>query len=193
MYNCNGCEREDDPNGSTKLHMDLTDAVNIMLWAGKCSDGTNGFALWHIFSAEMSDIVRQFLQEEGLVEAGDLIHSQNIYINRAMRQRLYAKYGIRPAEIYQRPGEAVFIPAGCAHQVRPLLLPRASSSLINFRFRLPTDRTQSRLRVISFPYKIFIGLGGLYLSFDVIAWLSKVTIRYHFMTHCIVHMHPFLC
>jgi hypothetical protein len=108
--------------------MDLTDAVNIMIWAGKCSDGSPGYALWHIFPAEVADILRRFLREEGLSEAGgDLIHTQKIYVNSSMLGRLYEKHGVRPYIIYQRPGEAVFIPAGCAHQVRcRLCLPERS-------------------------------------------------------------------
>jgi hypothetical protein len=117
MYNCKGCMLADDPNGSTKLHMDLTDAVNIMIWAGDCSDGTPGYALWHIFPAAVSHILRQFLVEEGFKRFGDVIHSQEIYVNDAMLGRLYDKHNIRPHVICQRQGEAVFIPAGGAHQV----------------------------------------------------------------------------
>ena len=35
-----------------------------------------------------------------------------------MHERIYKKYGVRPCVVHQRPGEAVFIPAGWAHQVR---------------------------------------------------------------------------
>jgi JmjC domain, hydroxylase len=118
MYNSNGCAVEDDHNGSTKLHMDLTDAVNIMLWAGLCSDGSPGYALWHLYPPQVANILRQFFREEGFDEkAGDFIHGQRIYVNFAMQQRLYEKYGVKPYVIRQRPGEAVFIPAGWAHQV----------------------------------------------------------------------------
>ncbi|KAJ7853152.1 hypothetical protein B0H14DRAFT_3136940 [Mycena olivaceomarginata] len=34
-----------------------------------------------------------------------------------LRRRLWAKYGVQSYRVYQRPGEAIFIPAGCAHQV----------------------------------------------------------------------------
>ncbi|KAJ7802811.1 hypothetical protein B0H14DRAFT_3154810 [Mycena olivaceomarginata] len=33
------------------------------------------------------------------------------------RRRLWAKYGVQSYRVYQRAGEAIFIPAGCAHQV----------------------------------------------------------------------------
>ena len=119
MYNSNGCRAEDDHSGSTKLHMDLTDAVNVMLWAGLCYDGSPGYALWHLYPPLMVIILRQFFREEGLNQgAGDFIHSQRIYVTSAMHERIYKKYDMKPYVIHQRPGEAVFIPAGWAHQVR---------------------------------------------------------------------------
>jgi hypothetical protein len=117
MYNANGSERYDDRYGSTNLHMDLTDAVNIMVWTAKCSDGNSGYALWHIFPAAVSDILRKFLREECFDGVGDPIHSQSIYVNPVMLQRLSERYNVEPYVIHQRQSEAVFIPAGCAHQV----------------------------------------------------------------------------
>jgi hypothetical protein len=118
MYNANGTEREDDAYGSTNLHMDLTDVVNIMVWAAACSDGSPGYALWHIFPPWASNIIQQFLWEEGFRGPGDSIHSQGFYLNDARRDRLAAKYNIHPYTIRQYKNEAVFIPAKCAHQVR---------------------------------------------------------------------------
>jgi len=119
MYNSKGCGPGDDYNGSTKLHMDLTDAVNIMLWAGLCHDGSPGYALWHLYPPGMANILRLFFRGEGFDEgAGDFIHSQRIYVTPPMHERIYEKYGVKPTVVRQRPGEAVFIPAGWAHQVR---------------------------------------------------------------------------
>jgi hypothetical protein len=118
MYNANGGESVDDIYGSTKLHMDLTDAVNIMVWAANCRDGSPGYALWHIFPPEAAEILRCFFQEEGfVVGSGDLIHLQNIYVHDGMLKRLADKYNIRPYTIRQYTNQAVFIPAGCPHQV----------------------------------------------------------------------------
>jgi hypothetical protein len=101
--------------------MDITDAVNLMLWAADSSDGKAGYALWHIFPASASSILRKFLMEEqGAMGSGDLIHSQAVYLTPDMLQRLNNGYGIRPYTIYQYQGEAVYIPAYCAHQVRHL-------------------------------------------------------------------------
>jgi lysine-specific demethylase 3 len=105
--------------GSTRLHKDLTDAVNIMLWAATPAGGIPGSALWHIFPAAVSHVLSKFLREQGFVDPGDPIHSQIIYMTPAMLELLFQQYGIRPWTITQRPDEAVYIPAGCPHQVRP--------------------------------------------------------------------------
>jgi hypothetical protein len=116
MYNCTGTDNVDNPYGSTKLHKDITDAINIMVWA-QCSDGKPGYALWRLFPPWVSHILQLFLREEGFVESGDLIHSQCVYFDETMLEHLAIRHGVRPYTIYQHPGEAVFIPAGWAHQV----------------------------------------------------------------------------
>jgi hypothetical protein len=117
MYNAYGSVQDDRHNGSTKLHMDLTDAVNIMIWAAE-NHGEPGYAVWHIFPAVTSSTLRTFLRDDvGITGPGDPIHSQTIYMTPAMLERLFVKHAIRPYTIRQRPGEAVFIPAGCPHQV----------------------------------------------------------------------------
>ncbi|KAG8766760.1 hypothetical protein FRC16_007579, partial [Serendipita sp. 398] len=47
----------------------------------------------------------------------DPIHSQHFYLTPPLRKKLFDKYGVKSWRIYQKPGDAVFIPAGCAHQV----------------------------------------------------------------------------
>jgi lysine-specific demethylase 3 len=110
--------QDDHHHGSTKLHKDLTDAVNIMLWASMLAGGVPGSALWHIFPASASHIICRFLREQGFMGPGDPIHSQQVYFTPTMLELLFKQYGIQPWKIIQRPGEAVYIPAGCAHQVR---------------------------------------------------------------------------
>ncbi|KZP03476.1 hypothetical protein FIBSPDRAFT_691872, partial [Athelia psychrophila] len=81
-------------------------------------DGSNGYALWHIFTAEDTLVLRQFLQDEDIYhEAGDPIHSQSIFLTQELLEHLDRKRGIQPYAIKQYMGDAVFIPAGCAHQV----------------------------------------------------------------------------
>jgi hypothetical protein len=104
--------------GSTKLHMDLTDAYNINLWATSTQTNDLGYALWHLFLASDAPLLRKFLIEEcGFTGSGDPIHAQYIYLTPDLLQRLFKKYGVLPYTIHQYPGEAVLIPAYCAHQV----------------------------------------------------------------------------
>jgi hypothetical protein len=118
MYNCTGTDKVDNLYGSTKLHKDITDAINVMVWAAQCSDGKPGYALWRLFHPSVSHIVLRFLHEEGFVGPEDLINAQCVYFDEDMLERLAIRHGVRPHTIYQHPGEAVFIPAGWAHQVR---------------------------------------------------------------------------
>jgi hypothetical protein len=63
-------------------------------------------------------LLRKFIIEEcAFTGPGDPIHSQHIYLTPELLRRLFEKYGIRPYGVHQYPGEAVFIPAYCAHQV----------------------------------------------------------------------------
>ncbi|KAL8291384.1 hypothetical protein RQP46_002362 [Phenoliferia psychrophenolica] len=112
--------------GSTKLH----NAVNLMLWAGDAPDGTPGRAAWDLFRASDSELIREFLYEiiaereqrsdtpaELRKTLDDPIHGQNVYLDETLRARLLAEKGVKSWRIWQVPGQVVFIPAGCAHQV----------------------------------------------------------------------------
>lgn len=109
--------------------MDLTDAMNTMTWSAKDDTGSPGVAIWHIFPAEDSDKIRQFLREQEDFSSGlgDPIHSQSLCLTPRYLARLEAEHGVHPYTIHQKPGNAVFIPAGCAHQVR---LDNANSTLL---------------------------------------------------------------
>ena len=107
---------------STKLHMDITDAYNEMLLAAKCPDGTPGYALWSIWDARGTLLLREFLRNEfRLYGPEDPIHSQSIYVRPEVCERFFKTYGVRPYTIRQYPGDVVFIPGYCAHEVRPFL------------------------------------------------------------------------
>lgn len=98
--------------------MDLTSAVNIMVWSADIAPGTPGYVLWHIFPANASDTLREFLRSEtDNVFVGDPIHSQTICMTPSLLQQLEESRGVRPYTIKQYTGDAVFIPAGCAHQL----------------------------------------------------------------------------
>lgn len=46
------------------------------------------------------------------------IHDQHFYLNEKHKKQLKLEYGVEPWTFEQHLGEAVFIPAGCPHQVR---------------------------------------------------------------------------
>ena len=139
MYNSLASSQEPGSKGSTRLHMDMADALNVMLYASKCEDGTEGYAVWDLFKAEDSDKLRGFLRRKfGQPQSGggalgviggsggngstitiahDPIHGQQFYLDVELRQALFDECGVRSYRVYQRPGDGVFIPAGCAHQV----------------------------------------------------------------------------
>ena len=116
MYNAYASNENPGSKGSTRLHMDMADAVNIMLHTEKTSSGEPGSAVWDIYRAEDAEKVRQFLRRH-FKSAIDPIHAQAYYLDSALRRQLYEEFGVQSFRFYQRPGQAVFIPAGCAHQV----------------------------------------------------------------------------
>ncbi|TFK74360.1 hypothetical protein BDN72DRAFT_812710 [Pluteus cervinus] len=117
MYNAMASNMKPGSKGSTRLHMDMADALNIMTYAAPLADGSPGCAAWDLFSSRDSDKLREFLRKKHKVNAQhDPIHSQQFYLDEVSRNELAAE-GILSYRVYQRPGEAVFIPAGCAHQV----------------------------------------------------------------------------
>ncbi|PPQ71721.1 hypothetical protein CVT24_007891 [Panaeolus cyanescens] len=135
MYNSFASSQEAGSKGSTRLHMDMADALNVMLFAAPCKDGSEGYAAWDLFRAEDSDKIRKFLRQKFATPAAaarphtndglqtqitlahDPIHGQQFYLDVQLRQELWERYGVKSYRVYQRPGDGVFIPAGCAHQV----------------------------------------------------------------------------
>ncbi|KAI0058397.1 Clavaminate synthase-like protein [Artomyces pyxidatus] len=120
MYIAHGTSNlpSEDCRGSTRLHLDLTSAVNLALYAGKTIDGAPGYALWHLFPPSSLGRVRDYIRKDvDSKSTGDPIHNQETYLTPSMLHVLAEEYGVTPYTIHQYPGQAVFIPAGCAHQV----------------------------------------------------------------------------
>lgn len=94
-----------------------------------------GCAVWDIFRAEDADKIRSFLKSrfDRDFAFSDPIHSQLFYLDAGLRKELWETKNVASFRIYQYPvsqpsthtgeielinqGQAVFIPAGCAHQV----------------------------------------------------------------------------
>ncbi|OJA07528.1 hypothetical protein AZE42_07698 [Rhizopogon vesiculosus] len=118
MYNAMSSFESAGSKGSTRIHMDMADAVNIMTYASSSPDGKPGCAVWDLFRAQDAERLRHFLKKKfkGAFQH-DPIHSQQFYLDSQLRKELYDTLGIKSHRVYQKPGEAIFIPAGCAHQV----------------------------------------------------------------------------
>ena len=75
----------------------------------------------------------------------DPIHDQSWYLDEELRTRLLTEYGVHGYTIVQCMGDAVFIPAGAAHQVRNLhsCIKAAedfvSPELMNYCFRMTQE------------------------------------------------------
>ncbi|KAI5790605.1 hypothetical protein DFH27DRAFT_570624 [Peziza echinospora] len=117
--------------GTTNLHLDMTDAVNIMVYTSPIPQPTPKHfyppppegepigAIWDIFPPSTAARLREYLRKkfpESLID--DPIHRQVFYLDESDLRKLADQRGVRSWRIYQKPGEAVYIPAGCPHQVR---------------------------------------------------------------------------
>jgi [histone H3]-dimethyl-L-lysine9 demethylase len=101
--------------------MDVTAALNSMAYVSSSPKDTRPCgAKWHFFSPDDCTGVRKYLQQLAEYDGvGDTIHSQKFYLTPQMLDDLYSIYRVQAYATHQVPGEAVFIPAGWAHQVCP--------------------------------------------------------------------------
>lgn len=102
---------------TTRLHCDMTDAVNILFYAEPLNDDEEGGAEWTMIDrgdmAKAEDLLRKW---KGDCFEGHPIHSQEIILTPEDVTKL-REHGVHVWVFTQRQGDAVFIPAGVGHQV----------------------------------------------------------------------------
>ncbi|VDC04886.1 unnamed protein product [Peniophora sp. CBMAI 1063] len=104
-------------NGATtRLHTDISDAVNFMFSAGRGREGIEAGAEWIMICRDDMDEAARLLREWQKPFNGHPIHSADITITPTDVTRL-CDAGVRVWRLVQKAGEAVFIPAGVGHQV----------------------------------------------------------------------------
>ncbi|CAM8979156.1 unnamed protein product [Rhodiola kirilowii] len=107
--------------------MDQADCVDGTT-QGEPLDASDEGAIWDIFRREDVQKLQQYLKKHHkefrhiycnpVPQVVHPIHDQTFYLSTEHKKKLREECGIEPWTFVQRVGDAVFIPAGCPHQVR---------------------------------------------------------------------------
>jgi lysine-specific demethylase 3 len=129
------CDTEDNPT-QPAVSTSVESIQEQKLDAPKETDGNtnerskavHGGAVWDIFRREDVPKLIQFLKRhehefrhfnnEPLESVIHPIHDQTMFLSDSQKKQLKEEFDIEPWTFEQHLGEAVFIPAGCPHQVR---------------------------------------------------------------------------
>ncbi|XP_052186260.1 uncharacterized protein LOC127797420 isoform X2 [Diospyros lotus] len=102
--------------------------VNDTIQINKSSKVAQGSAVWDIFRRQDVPKLTEYLKKHRkefhhinncpVNSVCHPIHDQTFYLNERHKKQLKEEYNVEPWTFEQYVGEAVFIPAGCPHQVR---------------------------------------------------------------------------
>ncbi|KAK9293251.1 hypothetical protein L1049_021242 [Liquidambar formosana] len=114
-------------NDSESVKVDPNSATDS-LQNNDSSEVVYGGAVWDIFRRQDVPKLMEFLQRHQkefrhinnlpVISVIHPIHDQTLYLNEGHKKKLKEEFNVEPWTFEQHLGEAVFIPAGCPHQVR---------------------------------------------------------------------------